>query len=154
MTVNYSSGRKTKKLGKALARGSNFKTIASAILSSPKLKQSIEDSIFKIICEEAKTLFSLKSKSCLKTPTKESMVNFSWNIAREEIQNKAPLFYKVLQAFANPTSVKCPSTASSSYKYPGICLAGVLLKLRDSAMSLIPYVMSLMIKVSGLKKGI
>lgn len=160
MTVNYSSGRKTKKLsedlfklGKALARGSNAKTIANAILSSSELKQSIEDSICKTICDEAKTLCSLKSKSYLRTPTKESMVNFSWNIAREEIQNKAPLLYKVLQAFANPASTKCQSKASSSNKYPGICLAaGILLKLRDPAMSLIPYIMSLMMKVSGLKK--
>ena len=76
------------------------------------------------------------------------MVNFSWNIAREEIQNKAPLLYKVLQAFANPASTKCPSKASSSNKYPGICLAaGILLKLRDPAMSL-------MMKVSGLKKKV
>ena len=81
------------------------------------------------------------------------MVNFSWNIAREEIQNKAPLLYKVLQAFANPASTKCLSKASSSNKHPGICLAaGILLKLRDPAMSLIPYIMSLMMKVSGLKK--
>ena len=162
MTVNYSSERKTKKLskdlfklGKTLARGSNANTIANAILSSSELKQSIEDSICKTICDEAKTLCSLKSKSYLRTPTKESMVNFSWNIAREEIQNKPPYCtkcYKHLQILLL-LNVHQNSKASSSNKYPGICLAaGILLKLRDPAMSLIPYIMSLMMKVSGLKK--
>ncbi|KAL9955364.1 hypothetical protein ACROYT_G036674 [Oculina patagonica] len=159
VTINYSNGKKSKelpedltKLGKALARGSDSKSIVTAMLSSSELRQSVEEHICNVISNEAKTLCSTKSPSCLRTPTKESMLTFSWSAAGNEIQEKAPLLHRVLQAAAIPKFMQGQSDAA---RYPGICLAaGILLKLRDPAMSLIPYVMSLMLKAAGItKKG-
>lgn len=73
-------------------------------------------------------------------------------MVEKEIQEKAPLLNKVLHSVANPSFMKGQSNAT---KYPGICLAaGILLKLRDPAMSLVPYVMSLMLKVAGISKKV
>lgn len=116
------------------------------------MRQSVEEHICNVISNEAKTLCSTKSPSCLRTHTKESMLTFSWSAAGNEIQEKAPLLHRVLQAAASPKFMR---GRSDSARYPGICLAaGILLKLRDPAMSLIPYVMSLMLKAAGITKKV
>lgn len=159
MTINYSSGKKSKelpddlvKLGKALARGSDHKSIVTAMLSSTKLKECVEEHMCKLISNEAKKLCSTKSPSYLRTPTKEAMLSFSWNMAAEEIDKIAPLLHKILKATADPKFTRGQSDASRN---PGICVAaGVLLKLRDPGVSLIPYVISLMLKAGGLSKKV
>ena len=70
----------------------------------------------------------------------------------KEIEEKAPFLHKVLNAAASPKFVRDQTDVN---RYPGICLAaGILLKLRDPAMSLIPYVISLMLKAGGLAKKV
>lgn len=77
------------------------------------------------------------------------MLAISWSKAGEEIKDKAPLLHKVLEAVSKPNLTK------DTTRYPGLCLAaGILLKLWDPAMSLIPYVMSLMLKAEGLSKKV
>ena len=122
------------------------------MLSSPKLREGIEEQMCNVISSEAKTLCSAKSPSCLRTPTEELMLNFSWGMAGKEIEEKAPFLHKVLNAAASPKFVRDQTDVN---RYPGICLAaGILLKLRDPAMSLIPYVISLMLKAGGLAKKV
>ena len=101
------------------------------------------------IRSEVKTLSSFKSPSCLRTPTKETMLAFSWSKGAEEIRGKAPLLQKVLKAVSNP------KLTNDTKRFPGLCLAaGILLKLRDPAISLVPYVTSLMLKAGGLSKKV
>ena len=118
--------------------------------SSPKLRDSFEDHMCNTIRSEVKTLCSSKSPSCLRTPTKEEkMLTFSWSKAAEEIRGKAPLLQKVLETVSNP------KLTDDTTRFPGLCLAaGILLKLRDPAMSSVPYVMSLMLKAGGLSKKV
>lgn len=101
------------------------------------------------IRSEVKTLCSFKSPSCLRTPTKETMLAFSWSKAGEEIRGKAPLLQKVLETVSNP------KLTNDTTRFPGLRLAaGILLKLRDPATSLVPYVMSLMLRTGGLSKKV
>ena len=69
------------------------------------------------------------------------------------MKKKAPFLHKVLNAAASPKFVRDQTDVN---RYPGICLAaGIqLLKLRDLAMSLIPYIISLMLKAGGLAKKV
>ena len=124
VTITYSSGRKTRalpkdlnKLGKALARGSDPRSIVAAMSSSPKLRDSFEEHMCNTIRSEVKTLCSVKSPSCLRTPTKETMLAFSWSKVAEEIRGKAPLLQKVLETVSNPKLTK------DTTRFPGLCLA-------------------------------
>lgn len=107
--MTYSSGRKTRVLlkdlykpGKALALGSDPRSMMVAMSSFAKLRHSFEENMCSTIRSEVKTLSSFKSPSCLRTPTKETMLAFSWSKAAEEIRGKAPFLEKVLEAASNP----------------------------------------------------
>lgn len=83
--VTYESGKKwgdlpveLHRLGKALARGSNFKALADAAMESPNLKEAIESRICSNISKECKRLCSTANPSLLRGMTKEAMFNFSW----------------------------------------------------------------------------
>ena len=77
------------------------------------------------------------------------MLAFSWSKAAEEIRGKVPLLQKVLETVSNP------KVTNDTTRFPGLCLAvGIMLKLRDPAMSLVPYVISLMLKAGGLSKKV
>ena len=81
--VTYESGKKSGDLppelhclGKALARGSNFKALADAAMESPNLKEAIKGRICSDISKEHKRLCSMADPSLLRGMTKEAMVNF------------------------------------------------------------------------------
>ena len=70
--VTYKTGRKTgefpkhlHRLGKALARGSDFKAIADAAMNCPGLKKAIEDRICSLINDKCEKLCSKKDASLL-----------------------------------------------------------------------------------------
>lgn len=112
----------------------------------------------ELICAEiegeAKQLCSTKSPSLLKTPTKETLTTFSWELVGKEIMEKAPLINDVLMSVAVPKLSKKKGVESKT-KVPGILLAaGVLLKVRDPAMSLIPYLISLTLRAAGTSKKV
>ena len=117
--------------------------------SSPKLRDSFEEHMCNSKRSEVKILCSFKSPSCVRTPTKETLLAFPWSKSAEEIRGKAPLLQKVLE------TVLTPKLNNDTTRFPGLCLkAGTLLKLRDPAMRLVPYVMSLMLKAGGLSKKV
>jgi len=66
------------RLGKALARESNFKALADAAMESPNLEEAITGRICSDISKECKLLCSTAHPSLLRGMTKEAMVNFSW----------------------------------------------------------------------------
>jgi len=124
------------RLGKALARGSNFKALADAAMESPKLKEAIENRICSDIAKECKKLCSTANPSLLRGMTKESMANFSWQAVGTELQNKAPVFMRCILAAADPANGT--ATTYDPVRHPGVYTAAViLLKKRDKAMSLI-----------------
>ena len=150
--MTYESGRKTgdlpkelHRLGKGLARGSNFKALADAVMDSPNLRKAIKERICSDISKECKNLCSKANPSMLRSATKESVLNFSWNAVDQEMKEKAPFFHRVLLASANPNA--------RNDRNPGICTAAsILLKNRDKGMSLVPYVLSCVLKIGKASK--
>ena len=150
--MTYESGRKTgvlpkefHRLGKGLARGSNFKALADAVMDSPNLRKAIEERVCSDISKECKNLCSKVNPSMLRSATKESVLNFSWNAVDQEMKEKAPFFHRVLLASANPNA--------RNDRNPGICTAAsILLKNRDKGMSLVPYVLSCVLKMGKASK--
>ena len=101
-SVTYESGKKLHRLGKALARGSNFKALADAAMEN--LKEAIESTICSNISKECKRLCSTANPSLLRGMTKEAMLNFSWVAVGKELQTKAPLSLRCILAAANPSN--------------------------------------------------
>ena len=129
------------RLGKALARGSNYKALSDAAMESPNLKEAIENRICSDISKECKRLCSVSNPSFLRGMTKESMGNFSWQAIGTELQSKAPIFMRCILAAADPSSN--PTKRFDPVRHPGVyTAAAVLLKKRDKGMSLVPYVLS------------
>lgn len=160
--ITYESGRKTgdlpkelHRLGKALARESNFKALADAAMDSPNLRKAIEERVCADISKECKILCSKGNPSMLRGATKETVLNFSWHTVGKEIQEKAPLFYRLLLASANPNALKTQNGAdpATNERNPGICTAAaILLKNRDKGMSLVPYILSCVLKMGRTSK--
>ena len=156
--VTYESGKKSgdlppelHRLGKALARGSNFKALADAAMESPNLKEAIKGRICSDISKECKRLCSKADPSLLRGMTKEAMVNFSWQAVGKELQTKAPLFLRCILAAADPANGT--ATTYDAVRHPGVyTAAAILLKKRDKAISLIPYVISTILKVGKTSK--
>ena len=142
--VTYESGKKSgelppelHRLGKALARGSNFKSLADAVMDSPSLKEAIEQRVCNDISKECKRLCSTANPSLLRGMTKETMSTFSWKAVGTELKTKSPLFLRCVLAAADP--VNTTTTTFNPVKHPGVyTAAAILLKKRDKAMSLIP----------------
>ena len=97
--MTYESGRKTgelpkdlHRLGKALARGSDFKTIAGAAMNCPGLKKAIEDYICSEVNDECKKLCSKKDASLLRSATKDRIFNFSWETVKNWLTKHLSFF--------------------------------------------------------------
>ena len=158
--VTYESGKKSgdlppelHRLGKALARGSNFKALADAAMESPNLKEAIKGRICSDISKECKRLCSKADPSLLRGMTKEAMVNFSWQAVGKYLQTKAPLFLRCILAAADPANGT--ATTYDAVRHPGVyTAAAILLKKRDKAISLIPYVISTILKVGKTSKTV
>lgn len=141
--VTYESGKKwgdlpveLHRLGKALARGSNFKALADAAMESPNLKEAIESRICSNISKECKRLCSTADPSLLRGMTKVAMFNFSWEAVGKELLTKAPLFLRCILAAADPSNGT--TTIYDPVRHPGVyTAAAILLKKRDKVISTI-----------------
>lgn len=134
-----------------MARGSDYKALADAVMDSPNLQKAIEDRVCGDVNIECKKLCSTRQPSLLRTATKDTMLNFSWYAIGQEIKEKAPFFHRLLLASADPKSLK--QSINDPGRYPGICAAAaILLKKRDKAMSLVPYIISNILKVGRTSK--
>ena len=137
-----------------MARGSNFKALADAALECPGLKEAIEDRVCSDVSKECKNLCSKGNPSLLRTASKENIMNFSWHAVEEEIKERAPFFHSLLLASADPKATNRDPTQDNE-RSPGICTAAaVLLKNRDKAMSLVPYIISTILKVGRTSKKV
>ncbi|CAH3159059.1 unnamed protein product, partial [Porites lobata] len=124
----YESGRKIgvlprdlHRLGKALARGSGYKSIADAVIDSAALGKAVEDRLCSDVNIECKRLCSKANPTLLRTATKDSVLNFSWRAVGQEIREKSPLFYRLLLALADPKSLSKSSDPETTERYR--CLA-------------------------------
>ena len=105
------------RLGKALARGSGYKSIADAVIDSAALRKAVEDRLCSDVNIECKRLCSKANPTLLRTATKDSVLNFSWRAIGQEILEKSPLFYRLLLASADPKSLSKSSDPERTERY-------------------------------------
>ena len=105
------------RLGKALARGSGYKSIADAVIDSAVLRKAVEDRLCSDVNIECKRLCSKANPTLLRTATKDSILNFSWRAVGQEIREKSPLFYRLLLASADPKSLSKSSDPERTERY-------------------------------------
>ena len=74
-----------------------------------------------------------------------------WEAVGKELLTKAPLFLRCILATADPSNGT--TTIYDPVRHPGVyTAAAILLKKRDKAISLIPYVISTILKVGKTSK--
>ena len=138
-----------------MARGSGYKSIADAVMDSAGLRQAIEDRVCSDLNNKCKRLCSRVNLTLLRTTTKDSVLDFYWRAIGQELCEQLPLFYRLLLASADPKSLSKGSDPETAERYPGICTAAaVLLKNRDKGMSLVPYVISTILKIRKTSKRV
>ena len=84
-------------LGKVLVRGT-YKQIANAAWNSKHIRKHLIVNVLKQIDRECSNICSRKNPSCLRSPSKQKMLDFSFEKENEELEERAPLFYSVLVA--------------------------------------------------------
>ena len=105
--------------------------IANVAWSNVNLRKHLVFNVLKDIDKECVALCSKKNPSCLRSPSKEKMLNFSFEGQRKELEHRAPLFFSVLVA-AGSTKTK---TEEKSW-IPAVCMASsILLRNRSPYMN-------------------
>ncbi len=80
-----------------LVRGT-YKQITNATWSNQNIRKHLVINVCKNIDKECVGLCSKKNPSCLWSPSKEKMLNFSFENQRVELKKRAPLLFSVLVA--------------------------------------------------------
>ena len=96
-TVEKSLHPDLESLGKMLVRGT-FNQIANAAWRSKHIRKHLTVYMLQEIDKECSNLCSRKNPSCLRSPSKQKMLDFSFERENEELEKRAPLFYSVLVA--------------------------------------------------------
>ncbi len=152
MSVVYESSTKITTLkpelhGLGKVQSSN-KSIVEAVMDNHELKEHVYEYVRKKVSEECKSLCS-KKESILRKPTKTSFLDFSWKTVTCELKKKESLLYNIMLAVADP------NLKNESAKCPAICTTvGILLKQRETCISLIPYVIGIILKISKVSKQV
>ena len=107
-TVEKSLHPDLESLGKMIVR-CTFKQIANAAWRSKHIRKHLTVFMLQEIDKECSNLCSRKNPSCLRSPSKQKMLDFSFERENEELEKRAPLFYSVLVAGGcnNKKAEKC-----------------------------------------------
>ena len=83
-------------LGKMLVRGT-YKQIANAAWRSPNLRKELQLLVLKEIDRECTAICSKKEPSCVRSPDKKKLLNFTFEKFNLELPSRAPFFQAILQ---------------------------------------------------------
>ena len=120
-------------LGKMLCRGT-YKQIAAAVWKSPIPKKHCTQLFLKDVDKECRTLCSSKSGSCLRSPTKKQIEEFSFDTLIKELKTNAPLLSGVL--WTASLQKRSRSEDDNSLWKRSVCMsAAVVLKNRSPSIN-------------------
>ena len=83
-------------LGKMLVRAT-YKQIANAAWRSPNLRKELQLLVLKEIDPERTAMCSKKEPSCVRSPDKKKLLNFTFEKFYLELSSRAPFFQAILQ---------------------------------------------------------
>jgi hypothetical protein len=101
--------------------------IANAAWVNKLIRKHLVLNVMKVIDNECIALCSKNSPSCVRSPSKEKMVNFSFEKQKAELEQRAPLLLSVLVAAAS-----CKSKRDERAWIPAIGMASAVLLLNRS----------------------
>jgi hypothetical protein len=125
-------------LGKMLVRGT-YKQIANAAWKNKHIRKHLVVNVMKDIGNECIGLCSKSNPSCLRSPTKEKLLDFSFAKQKAELQNRAPLLMSVLVAAAS-----CKTKRDEKDFIPALGVASaVLLRNRSPYMNAVQIMLGM-----------
>ena len=153
--VNWPSKTKINKLdesleslGKMLCRGT-YKQIAAAVWKCPILKKHCQELFLKDVDKECRTLCSSKSGSCLRSPTKKQIEEFSFDTLVKELKTNVPSLSGVLRTASLQKHSR--SEEDDSLWKRSVCMsAAVVLKNCSPSMNALQLINTIIIYHSGM----
>ena len=125
-------------LAKMLIRGT-YKQIADAAWRSPLLKKELQLIALKEIDKECSAMCSKKEPSCVRSPDKEKLLNFSFDKFNDELASKAPFSHAVLRV----SCVNSRRMKDSVWKQAVGMSAAVCLRNRSQCMNGVQLLISI-----------
>jgi hypothetical protein len=126
-------------LGKMLVRGT-YKQIANAAWKSAALRKQLQIVALKQIDSECNGLCSTKQPSCLRSPNKDKLLDFSLEKFEEELEKRAPFTHAILET-------ACVNRRNHNIRgewVPTVGMAAaVLLRNRSSRMNALQLMLSI-----------
>ena len=127
-----------KHLGRALARRSNY-AIVSDILNSQVTRDYLLKKVGVLLRKELTSMSSDKTESILGKQNMADLKSFSWSKVLNELSSNAPILLSILFSC---THTRKPRTNKNAVI--GMCSA-ILLKFRNSKMSMVKKMLSLIL---------
>ena len=132
-------------LEKMLCRGT-YKQISGAVWKILILRKHVQQLYLEEVDRECTAMCSLKNPSCLRSPSKKDLQNFSFKKFNSELESKAPLFSAVLW-----TANVRKSKRDDEFWQPSVCMsAAVLLKNWSPCMNAMQLINTIILYHSGI----
>ena len=125
-------------LSKMIVRGT-YKQIANAAWGNVQLRKHLELLFLKEIDKECTGLCSRKNPSCLRSPTKDNLLDFSFEKQSEELPSRAPLLYSILVT----ASVNKKTSEKSSWIAGTGMASAILLKNRSPYLNAVQLMLGM-----------
>ena len=131
------------------------RSICNAVWSSSDLKPIILAKVEKQIKDESSGLCSRSCPSILADPKPQSLIQLKDSEVVKELEERAPLLHRVLNAVASGKYVKKETSKQSEKVSRAVSMASsVLLRCRTPNMSTLAYRLSLLMWHGGAEKQV
>ncbi len=126
-------------LGKMLARGT-YKQIANAVWNNPILRKQLQILAVKHVDKECHSLCSKTNPSCLQSPNKDALLNFSFEKLQKELEQRAPFIHAILQT----SCVNKRNAEKRSEWVPSVGMAAaIILRNKSSRLNAVQLLLSI-----------
>ena len=137
-------------LGKMLVRGT-YKQIANAAWNNPIIRKHLQILAVKQVDNECHNLCSRKEPSCLRSPTKSQLLDFSFEKLERELERRAPFTHAVLRT----SCVNKRNSKERSQWVPTIGMAAsIILRNKSSRLNAVQVLLSIFLYHSSWTVGI
>lgn len=136
-------------LGKMLVRGT-YKQIANAAWNNLKLRKQLQILALKHVDSECNSLCSRKQPSCLRSPNKDQLMEFSFEKLEKELYRRAPFTHAILHT-------SCVNRRNADKRNEWVPSAGmaaaVLLRNKSTRMNAVQLLLSIFLYHSSWTVG-
>ena len=137
-------------LGKMLVRVT-YKQIANAAWNNPIIRKHLQILAVKQVDNECHNLCSRKERSCLRSPTKGQLLDFSFEKLERELEQRAPFTHAVLRT----SCVNKRNSKKRSEWVPTVGMAAsIILRNKSSRLNAVQVLLSIFLYHSSWTVGV